>query len=249
MQRDLYREVTDRIIASLEAGVAPWIRPWSGEADSLPVNAASHRAYRGINVVLLTLTGNARGYALNRWLTYRQAAELGGRVRRGEHGTHVVFYKLHELPSTDEPEPKVVPLLRTFTVFNLCQIDGLPKSLSRRPRMPPLEPVRSRRGDARPVRCRRSAMAGTERSTTPAPTRSTAASDRLPGSGRLLLTALHELIHATAHPSRCARDLSGDSAMPPMRPKSSSPRWDRHFCAPTAGSKAASSMRATSRAG
>ena len=81
MQRDLYREVTDRIIASLEAGVAPWIRPWTGEADSLPVNAASHRAYRGINVVLLTLTGTARGYALSRWLTYRQAAELGGRVR------------------------------------------------------------------------------------------------------------------------------------------------------------------------
>jgi antirestriction protein ArdC len=210
MQRDLYREVTDRIIASLEAGVAPWIRPWTGEADSLPVNAASHRAYRGINVVLLTLTGTARGYALNRWLTFRQAVELGGRVRRGEHGTQVVFYKLHELPGSDEPEPKVVPLLRTFTVFNVCQIDGLPRSLSQ----PPEDATDWNPCGAAEAMLDRSGAAiqhggnrafyhpGTD--TVQLPPRTA-----FPDPAGYYCTALHELIHATAHPSRCARDLSG----------------------------------------
>ena len=97
---DLYAEVTTRIIGALEAGVAPWVRPWSTGADTLPVNAASRRPYRGVNVLLLGLQAQARGYPLNRWLTYRQADELGGQVRRGEHGTTVVFWKLRKVAAT-----------------------------------------------------------------------------------------------------------------------------------------------------
>ena len=99
----------------------------------MPMNAAGRRPYRGINALLLTLEANSQGYPLNRWLTYRQASELGGQVRRGERGTTVVLWRLRKLSATantypDEGEPdlheRVIPLLRAFTVFNLAQVDG-----------------------------------------------------------------------------------------------------------------------------
>jgi len=94
---DLYANVTTRIVAALEEGVAPWVRPWSTIADTLPMNLGSRRVYRAINVVLLGPEAQVHGYALNRWLTYRQAGELGGQVRRGEHGIAVVFWKLRKV--------------------------------------------------------------------------------------------------------------------------------------------------------
>ena len=135
MSADLYANVTARIVAALEQGVAPWARPWSSGVDTLPMNAGTKRPYRGINVVLLALEAAASGYALNRWLTYRQALELGGQVRRGERGTTVVFWKLRKVDATadahpDQSEPdlheRVSPLLRAFTVFNVAQADGGP---------------------------------------------------------------------------------------------------------------------------
>ena len=100
MHNDLYAETTARIVAVLEQGVAPWVRPWSTGIDTLPMNAVSGRAYRGINVVLLGLEAQVHAYPLNRWLTYRQADEIGGQVRRGEHGTAVVFWKLRKVAAT-----------------------------------------------------------------------------------------------------------------------------------------------------
>ena len=131
---DLYAAVTGRIVAALERGAPPWVRPWSQDVDSMPMNAAGRRPYRGINALLLTLEANSQGYPLNRWLTYRQAAELGGQVRRGERGTTVVLWRLRKLSATantypDEGESdlheRVIPLLRAFTVFNVAQIDGV----------------------------------------------------------------------------------------------------------------------------
>ena len=83
---DLYQTVTDKIVAALEAGTAPWIRPWSTGDSGLPVNGSTQRPYQGINVVLLTLEGMLRGFERNSWLTYRQALALGAQVRGGEHG-------------------------------------------------------------------------------------------------------------------------------------------------------------------
>ena len=128
---DLYTEVTARIIGALEAGVAPWVRPWSTGADTLPVNAGSRRPYRGVNVLLLELEAQANGY--------RQALELGGQVRRGGHGVTMVFWKLRKVsatadayPAEDDPDlpERVIPLLRAYTVFNVAQVDGLPAELS-----------------------------------------------------------------------------------------------------------------------
>ncbi|HEY5282166.1 MAG TPA: ArdC family protein, partial [Polyangia bacterium] len=126
MSADIYAETTARIVAALEQGVAPWVRPWSTGVDSLPFNVCTRRPYRGVNIVLLTMEAQAHGYPLNRWLTYRQAAALGAQVRKGEHGTQVVFWKLREVDTPAEAgqddNHRVVPLLRCFTVFNAAQI-------------------------------------------------------------------------------------------------------------------------------
>src|SRR3954466_13960968 len=93
MKRDLYSEVSARIVAELEAGAAPWIKPWSATAcANTPCNAATNRPHSGCNVVLLWMA-QAAGYRTPRFLTFRQALELGGHVRKGEHGTKVYFVK------------------------------------------------------------------------------------------------------------------------------------------------------------
>jgi len=86
MKRDLYETVSARIIAELERGAAPWIKPWSATAgQNTPCNAATNRPYSGCNVILLWMAQQA-GYRTPRYLTFKQALELGGHVRKGEHG-------------------------------------------------------------------------------------------------------------------------------------------------------------------
>jgi antirestriction protein ArdC len=93
MKRDLYAEVSTRIVAELEAGAAPWVKPWSATAGmNTPCNAVTNRPYSGCNVLLLWMAQTA-GYRTPRFLTFKQASELGGNVRKGEHGTKVYFVK------------------------------------------------------------------------------------------------------------------------------------------------------------
>jgi antirestriction protein ArdC len=107
--RDLYGEVSARIVAELERGAAPWIKPWSATAgQNVPQNALTNRPYSGCNVILLWLTRN-RGWATPRFLTYRQAQETGGHVRAGERGTKVYFVK--QLQVNDNSEPETEPRL------------------------------------------------------------------------------------------------------------------------------------------
>ena len=96
MKRDLYAEVSTRIVAELEAGAAPWVKPWSATAGmNKPSNAVTNRPYSGCNVLLLWMAQTA-GYRTPRFLTFKQALELGGNVRKGEHGTKVYFVKQHQ---------------------------------------------------------------------------------------------------------------------------------------------------------
>ena len=90
----VYQIVTEQIIKQSESGVAPWHRPW---ATQMPKNLISKREYRGINVFLLA----SRGYGSPYWLTYKQATEQSGNVRRGEHGSKVVFWKIDKYDSED----------------------------------------------------------------------------------------------------------------------------------------------------
>ncbi len=127
---DLYQTVTDQIVAQIEAGTLPWLRPWavSNKGDtSLPHNAATGRPYSGVNVMLLWATAASRGYASNGWMAYRQAEGKGAQVRKGETGTTITFVKVLERTNA-EGEDERIPMLRAYTVFNVAQIDGLPEA-------------------------------------------------------------------------------------------------------------------------
>jgi antirestriction protein ArdC len=136
---NLHDEITERIIAELEAGRLPWVQPWgtSGVAAplALPKNAATRRRYSGINVLILWGAVVERGYAGQSWLTFRQALALGGSVRKGERGTTVVyadcFIPGEERQRAQETgkDARAIHFLKRFTVFNVEQYDGLPPEL------------------------------------------------------------------------------------------------------------------------
>jgi antirestriction protein ArdC len=126
--RDLYQEVTDRIIAKLEAGTAPWIKGWNA-GTQMPMNAVTNRSYSGINILLFWLSAD-QGYKSPRYLTYKQAQECGGQVRKGEKSTRLYFFKQLEVKDRDNPdETKKIPLIREYYVFNVDQCDNLPDQI------------------------------------------------------------------------------------------------------------------------
>ena len=111
---DIYQVVTDSIIEALEAGVKPWVCPWvrGGQAAGLPANFTTGTAYCGINIMLLWCSAAKQGFNDSRWLTYKQAQELGGQVRKGEHGTTAIFYKTLEKEDADSGEIEKIPMLK-----------------------------------------------------------------------------------------------------------------------------------------
>jgi len=134
-RRDLNAEIAGKIVEALEGDVVPWLQPWSGNArfSGLPRNAKTKRAYSGINVLILWIVAADKGYASSEWLTFKQAKELGAKVRKGEKATQVIYYKPLEFTERNEKgelESKTIPLLRTYYVFNLDQVDDLPKNYS-----------------------------------------------------------------------------------------------------------------------
>lgn len=133
--RNLHKEVTDRILKALREGTVPWRKPWKDHGFGImPRNAATGRAYSGINVLLLLVTAQERGYEAPLWLTYQQASEAGGHVRKGEKGTQIVFVSTFEREDDKTGEAKRVAFLKAFTVFNVAQCEGLPEKIE--PRQP-----------------------------------------------------------------------------------------------------------------
>jgi antirestriction protein ArdC len=135
----LYDEITTKIIAELEAGRVPWGQPWGTAAAkaplAMPKNASTGRFYSGINVLILWGSVIEHGFPVQGWLTFRQALGLGGNVRKGEHGTAVV-YADRFIPDDEKKraqetgeEAQAIPFLKRFTVFNLAQCEGLPENL------------------------------------------------------------------------------------------------------------------------
>ncbi|MBJ7439290.1 MAG: DUF1738 domain-containing protein [Sphingopyxis sp.] len=133
-RQSLYAEVTSRIIAELEEGRLPWVQPWDGAACgcSMPQNRGTGRKYSGINVLILWAEVVAKGYASQRWLTYRQAEAAGGNVRRGEKGTVICYADRftpkaeQEQARSDDRAARQVAFLKRFVVFNVDQCEGLP---------------------------------------------------------------------------------------------------------------------------
>lgn len=135
----IYREITDKIIAELEQGIVPWVRPWASQNGlaplALPQNALTKRSYSGINILLLWSALDERGFVTPHWLTFKQALAMGGKVRKGEQGTHVYFAdkfvpeKERQKARDNGSEPAGVHFLKRYTVFNIEQCDGLPEGL------------------------------------------------------------------------------------------------------------------------
>ena len=213
MKRDLYAEVSARIIAELERGALPWVKPWSATAGmNTPCNAVSNRPYSGCNIILLWLARN-RGWASPRFLTFKQALEAGGNVRKGEHGTKVYFVKQLQVQDKDaegEGATRIVPMLREYTVFNVDQCENLPERI----RTP--SPMRIRNPESR------DALADEFLGSTGADIReghgeayyvpsrdfiSLPAFEAFKGADHFYNVAFHELTHWTGHKARLGRDL------------------------------------------
>ncbi|WP_254508989.1 ArdC family protein [Anatilimnocola floriformis] len=129
---DVYSRVTDRIVAELEAGVRPWLKPWNAEHAAgritRPLRFNGER-YSGINVLMLWAEAETKGYACPIWMTFNQARELGGFVKKGEHGSPVVYASKFKKSETDDAGQEVerdIPFLKEYTVFNVEQIESLP---------------------------------------------------------------------------------------------------------------------------
>lgn len=131
-KRDMHQEITDRILAALEtADPADWSPPWiTMTAQGLPMNAATRKQYRGVNILNLWAESIERGFTSNKWGTFRQWKDVGASVRKGEKASRVVFYKSLKIRDPEAKEDEIssqdrtIPLLRYSSVFNADQVDG-----------------------------------------------------------------------------------------------------------------------------
>lgn len=218
----LYDEVTTRIVSELEAGRFPWVQPWGtvegsgvNAAPGLPRNAVTARPYSGVNILILWCAVIESGWPSQGWLTFRQAREAGGCVRKGERGVNVVYADRFtpkgeaERATRDGDEPRAIPFLKRFTVFNVAQCDGLPAGLGG-------DPVPLAKSDIVPIAGEVIAASGVE---------FRIGGDKAfyaPGADFVAVppqaaffdpinwhrTAFHELCHATGHPKRLNRDMT-----------------------------------------
>ena len=145
--RDVYSRITSKIIADLEQGVRPWMKPWNAEhAAGRITRPLRHNGipYKGINVVMLWSAAVTKGYACPVWLTFRQALALGGHVKKGESGELIVFASSVTRSETDdkgEEQEREIPFLKGYTVFNAEQCEDLPSHFSAMAEPPPLTPL------------------------------------------------------------------------------------------------------------
>jgi antirestriction protein ArdC len=130
---DIYTRVTNRIVEQLEQGIRPWMRPWSAEHAAGRITRplrSTGEPYKGINILQLWASAEIAGYACPIWLTFQQAKELGGFVRKGEHGSPVVYASTFKKKDQAEDGQEVeaeIPFLKEYTVFNVEQVEGLPE--------------------------------------------------------------------------------------------------------------------------
>ena len=217
--RDHYQEVTDRIIAALEAGTPPWRRQWDPDkagGPAMPRNATTGQRYRGINTLTLGMSPLAFESGDPRWATYKQAEERGWQVRKGERGTTGYFFKRLELrddkrggseSEEDDESVRRIPLLRAFTLFHASQIEGVPDYAP-----PTIEEAPWRAPEAAEIILANSGAVvryGGERAFYSPSTDHIQMPPRaaFTGADGFCGTLIHELGHWTGHAARLNRDL------------------------------------------
>lgn len=224
MAADYADQVASGIIDQLRKGTAPWVKPWKPGERFMPYNPTTGNEYRGANAMWLMSRAESRGYDDARWLTYRQAQEQGAQVRKGEKGTPIQFWKWQGLEPVRDGQGKPMldgegnpvrelvryerPRVLSAVVFNAQQIDGLPPAPDR-PALPEWERheraerilagsgvgLRHAQGDRAFYRLSDDRITLPERG-------------QFATGDRYYATALHELGHATGHPSRLNRDMA-----------------------------------------
>lgn len=214
-KEDIYTRVTSQIIESLERGVMPWLKPWSAEHAAGRVSRPlrhSGEAYQGINILMLWASAEEQGFACPYWLTFRQAKELGGFIRKGEKGSPVVyantFTKTETADSGEEVESKI-PFLKAYTVFNADQVEGLPERYYELAEPPKEQVTRIEQADRFFAETRADIRTGGTRAFY------AIGPDyvRMPpiecfqDAESHAATLAHEVCHWTRHPSRLDRDL------------------------------------------
>ncbi len=132
-KQDIYTRITNQIVGHLERGVRPWVKPWNAEHAAGRITRPlryNGKPYSGINVLTLWASSMAQNFAAPIWMTFKQASELDGQIRKGEKGSLVVYADSILRKQTDEKTgdeiEREIPFLKGYTVFNVEQIDGLP---------------------------------------------------------------------------------------------------------------------------
>jgi antirestriction protein ArdC len=209
--RDPMQECANRILAELEKGVKPWVRPWDPEkagGPQAPFNPVTGKRYHGINVLILGMDMRAFQRGDPRWMTYQQAHEKHWQVRKGEKSTTIFFTKPYEVED-DEAEDgrKKVRVLKHYAVFHASQIEGIPPYEA-----PGFEEAPWTRPEAADIILRNSGVrlciGGDRAFYSPATDHIQLPPERaFRGPTEYFTTALHELAHSTGHPSRLNRDL------------------------------------------
>ena len=219
---EYHRQFADSIVRQIEAGTAPWQKPWKPGERFMPENAFSGKPYTGGNALYLALAGQERGFSDNRWATFRQIAQAGGHVKKGEHGEKILYFDTKKLsPKKDgqgrqvldndgrpvyERHDKGRAFVRTYTVFNVEQARGLD--------------LPAREAPVADWQAHKSAEAVVDAATVPIkhspgdrayyapkpdqivlPERA-----QFPSAEQYYATALHELSHASGHESRLDRE-------------------------------------------
>jgi antirestriction protein ArdC len=219
---DVYTRVTAKIIADLEQGVRTWQRPWSAantDGNIIRPLRATGQPYRGVNVLLLWSEALDKGYTAPMWMTYKQATTLGAQVRKGEHGSLVVYADKITKTETDDQGKEAerqIAFMKGYTVFNVEQIDGLPVHYTAKAE--PAQPVeRIEQAEAFFTATGATIRHGGNKAFyAPAldfvqvPPR-----ESFRDAESHAATLVHELTHWTSHPTRLARELGkrfGDHA-------------------------------------
>ena len=205
--------ITQEIIARLESGTKPWIKPWRGVPVSRPLRACGI-PYRGMNVFWLWMVADMCGYASPFWMTYNQAKELGAQVRKGEKSTIAIFYKSYtkevEAPETGEKTDESRRVLKAYPVFNADQVEGLPERFHPAATLEVVEPE-GRQAELDSFFARIPAVLrhqGDEAYYEPVADRVTMPPAHLfSGFDHYYATLAHELSHWTGHASRLDRNL------------------------------------------
>jgi antirestriction protein ArdC len=220
---DVYTRVTNQIVEQLERGVRPWLKPWNAEHAAGRITRPlrhSGEPYKGINILMLWAAAELQGFNCPIWLTFQQAKQLGGFVKKGEHGSPVVYantFTRKETTDAGEEVEQEIPFLKEYTVFNACQVEGLPERFYELAEPPKEKIERIDRAEIFFANTKAEIRVGGDRASY------TMAGDyvRMPpieafrDAESHAATLAHELTHWTKHPSRLDRDLGrkrfGDS--------------------------------------